>query len=87
MDRTHTEETSNKHHTTITYMEPPREEKKMKAKKQLEERQRKRKKEDGIHRERNGENGHKQTGVEDHGRCPMLSASKQTKVNLLVCAV
>lgn len=27
-DRTHTEETSNKHYTTNTYMEPTREEKK-----------------------------------------------------------
>ena len=71
VDRTHTEEISNKHHTTITYMEPPWEEKKRKAKKHLAERHRKRKKEDGIHRERNGENGHKQTRVEDHGRWSM----------------
>ena len=28
VDMTHTEETSNKHHTTSTYVEPPREEKK-----------------------------------------------------------
>ena len=33
VDRTHTEETSNQHYTTITYMEPPREDKKRKAKK------------------------------------------------------
>ena len=37
VDRTHTEATSNKHHTTITYMEPPMEEKKRKAKKHLAE--------------------------------------------------
>ena len=41
VDITHTEETSNKHHTIITYMELPREEKKRKAKKHLAERQRK----------------------------------------------
>ena len=81
VDRTHIEETSNKHHTTITYIEPPREEKKRKAEKHLAERHRKRKKEDGIRRERNGENGHKQTRVGDHGRWPMLPASKQAKVS------
>ena len=32
---THIEETSNTHHTTITYMKPPREEKKRKAEKHL----------------------------------------------------
>ena len=41
VDITHTEETSNKHNTIITYMELPREEKKRKAKKHLAERQRK----------------------------------------------
>ena len=81
VDRTHTEETSNKHHKTFASMEPPREEKKRKAKKHLTERHGKRKKEDGIHRERNGENGHKQTRVGDHGRWPILPASKQAKTN------
>ena len=60
VDMTHTKETSNKHHTTITYMEPPKEEKKRNAEKHLTERHRKRNKKDGIRRERNGENYHKQ---------------------------
>ena len=47
VDRTRTEETSNKHHTTSTYTEP-REEKKRKAEKHMEERHRKRKKEVGY---------------------------------------
>ena len=81
VDRTHTEETSNKHQTTITYMEPPREEKKRKTKKHLAEIHRQQKKEDEIHRERNGENGHKESRVEDHDRWPMLPASKQAKVS------
>ena len=38
MDRTHTEETSNKHHTARTYMEPKREEMKRKSEKHLAER-------------------------------------------------
>ena len=81
VNRTHTEETSNKHHTTSTYMELPREEKKGKAEKHLIERHRKRKKDDGIHRERNGQNGHKLTRVEDYVRWPMLPVSKQAKVS------
>ena len=35
VDRIHTEGTSQKHHTTSTYMEPPREEKKGKAEKEI----------------------------------------------------
>ena len=66
VDRIHTEETSNKHHPTFTYKEPPREEKKRKAEKHPAERHRKRKKDDGIHWERNG---HKQTRVKVDGLC------------------
>ena len=44
VDRTHTEETSHKHHTTITYMEHTREEKKRKAEKQTRDTENKRKK-------------------------------------------
>ena len=71
VDRTHNEKTNSKHHMTIACFEPPRKEKKRKAKKHLTERQ-----------ERNGENGHKQTRMEDHGRRPMLPASKQAIMNV-----
>ena len=81
VDRVHTEKTGNKHHRTSTYVEPPREEEKRKAEKHLAERHRKRKKEDGIHLERNGENGHKQTRAEDHGRWLMFPSNKQAKVS------
>ena len=57
------------------------EENKKKTEKHLTERHGKQKKEDGIHWERNGENSNKRTRVEDHGRWPMLPASKQAKVS------
>ena len=77
VDRTHTQETSRNHHPSSHHMEPPREQVKGKAIEPLAKRHRN--KRDGIHQERDGEDGHRQTTVAFLGRWPMLPgpASKQ----------
>ena len=77
VDRTYTQETTKHHHPSSHHMEPPREETKRSATKHLAKRHGKRNEGDGIHQERNGEDGHGQKTVAFLGRWPMLPASNQ----------
>ena len=70
-------ETSRIHHLSSHHMEPPREEAKRKAMEHMAKRLGKRNKIDGIHQERDGEKGHRQTTVAILGWWPMLPVSKQ----------
>ena len=62
-------------------MEPPREEAKRKATEHLAKRHKKGNKRDGIHQERDGEDGHGQKTVAFIGRWLMLPASKKAQVS------
>ena len=69
LSRTHTQETTRNHNPSS--MEPPREEAKMKATKHPAKRYRKGNKRDGLHQERDGEDGHghKTLACLDDGLC------------------
>ena len=77
VDRTHTQETTRNHYQSSHHMEPIREEAKKYATKHLAKEHREGKKRDGIHQERDGEDGHGQKTVVFLGRWPMLPVSKQ----------
>ena len=73
MDRTYTKETTRNHHPSSHHVEPPREE----VRKHLAKRHRKRNKGDGLHLERDGDDGHGQKTVAFVGRWPMLPVSEK----------
>ena len=75
MDRTYTQETTKQHHPSSHHMEP-REDEEVGHETPGKE-TRKKNEGDGIHQERNGEDGHGQKTVAFLGRWPMLPTSKQ----------
>ena len=74
----HTQETSRNHHPSSYHMEPP-EKRRRGRPRNTWQRHRKGNKGDGIHQERDGEDGHGQKTVAFLGRWPMFPVTKQAQ--------